>query len=68
MYNSWDWRKASLSDLSGDQCVEISCSGLSVLVRDSKEVGRGMLSFSPASWQSFLRTAPSAPESRDARG
>ena len=60
MYRSWAWRKATASDLSGDQCVEVACNGQSVEVRDSKGAGSGLLAFSPASWQSFVGAAPTA--------
>ncbi|MBR7671628.1 DUF397 domain-containing protein [Streptomyces daliensis] len=58
MNGSWTWRKASASDTSGNQCVEVAWTGRAVLVRDSKEPDRAPLSFAPASWQRFL-AAPS---------
>ncbi|MFE7028860.1 DUF397 domain-containing protein [Streptomyces sp. NPDC057621] len=54
MYRTWAWCKSSASDLSGNQCVEVACTGQSILVRDSKEVHMGFVTFSPTAWSSFL--------------
>ena len=46
------WRKSSYS--GGDNnCVEIATTGANVAVRDSKNPGGGVLSFSPGAWQAF---------------
>ncbi|MFC0843303.1 DUF397 domain-containing protein [Streptomyces noboritoensis] len=54
MKDSWTWRKASASDTSGNQCVEVAWTGRTVLVRDSKEPEGARLDFAPAAWQHFL--------------
>ncbi|MFF4508015.1 DUF397 domain-containing protein [Streptomyces sp. NPDC001401] len=58
MNDSWPWRRSSASDMAGNQCVEVAWTGRSVLVRDSKDVINGSLSFTPASWQSFVEHWP----------
>lgn len=48
------WRKASKSGQSG-QCVEVAVPGDGrVLVRDSKDPGGPVLSFTPGEWDAFL--------------
>src|SRR5690242_11432711 len=46
------WRKSSTSATS--ECLELACSGESVLVRDSKEGRPSILKFTPSAWWSFL--------------
>jgi hypothetical protein len=46
------WRISSWS-ISGD-CVEVADIGTEVSIRDSKDRGGKMLSFSPTAWSSFI--------------
>lgn len=48
------WRKSSAS-ADAPQCVEITCAGLSVLVRDSRRKSGNVLAFTPVQWSAFLR-------------
>jgi hypothetical protein len=59
------WRKASRSNASGGDCVEVA-GNLSdrVLVRDSKDVAGPVLTFTPAAWRSFVSTTTGRPPSR----
>ena len=47
-----DWRKASYSNGSGD-CVEVADTARVVLVRDTKDLDGGTLTFSAAAWERF---------------
>ena len=47
------WHKSSLSG-SGNDCVEVAHVEYQYLVRDSKDSGGAMLSFSPGDWIAFL--------------
>lgn len=47
------WRKSSFSGLNG--CVEVARSPHGeILVRDSKNLSAGQLSYTPHEWRSFL--------------
>ena len=46
------WRKSSYSDGNGGQCVEVSADGL-ILVRDTTDRDRAMLTFSTKAWTTF---------------
>jgi hypothetical protein len=49
-----DWAKSSYSDPNGGNCVEARRRGVSsVQVRDSKDPGGPVLSFSPGAWHEF---------------
>ncbi|MEV6025437.1 DUF397 domain-containing protein [Streptomyces sp. NPDC052036] len=49
------WFKSSYSSSSeGDSCVEIAGSHDTVHVRDSKDITRPSLTFSPATWAAFV--------------
>lgn len=50
--DSLAWRKSSLSNSVG--CLEFAADRDLVLVRDSKDRGGPVLSFSPREWQSFV--------------
>jgi len=46
------WRKSSYS-VAGAQCVEVAPAGGGVLVRDSKDPGGPVLSFTAAAWRAL---------------
>ncbi len=48
------WRKSSYSGGSGDNCVEIAGARSGVAMRDSKNPGGGVLTFTPREWNAFL--------------
>lgn len=51
------WRKASRSNSSGGECVEVADNLPGrVLVRDSKDQTGPALTFTPAAWHSFVTT------------
>ncbi|MCL2583269.1 MAG: DUF397 domain-containing protein [Streptosporangiales bacterium] len=46
-----NWRKSTFSDANGGQCVETADGPGAVLLRDTKDGGRGpVLAVSPAAW------------------
>jgi hypothetical protein len=48
------WRKSSYSTGNGGNCIETRTTASRVLIRDTKDNGRGpVLSVSPAEWQRF---------------
>ncbi|MFJ3339159.1 DUF397 domain-containing protein [Streptomyces sp. NPDC086766] len=50
------WRTSSYT--SQDTCVEVADNALhAVMVRDTKDRGRGVISVPPAVWAAFLRYA-----------
>jgi hypothetical protein len=52
------WRTSSFSDNNGGDCVEVAFDGDTVLVRDTKQQGRGpVLSFTRREWEAFLAGA-----------
>ena len=52
-----DWAKSSYSDPNGGNCVEARQPGTStVQVRDSKDPGGPVLSFSSDCWHTFTAT------------
>lgn len=53
--DSLDWRKSSHSNTAG--CLEFAANGNSVLVRDSKDRGGSVLSFSLLEWHQFVNGA-----------
>lgn len=53
------WRKASRSNSSGGDCVEVADNVPGrVLVRDSKDQAGPRLVFVPAAWRSFVTALP----------
>lgn len=49
-----NWRKSTYSDANGGQCVEAADVPGAVLVRDTKDDGRGpVLRVAPAAWHAF---------------
>ncbi|MCT2583331.1 DUF397 domain-containing protein [Actinophytocola gossypii] len=51
------WRKSSRSAGNGSNCVEVAQAVDAVLVRDTKNRTGGTLSFTPNSWQRFLKSS-----------
>jgi Domain of unknown function (DUF397) len=52
------WRISSWS--GGANCVEVAKNKTTVLVRDTKNRAQGILSFSPAAWEDFLKEVQAA--------
>ncbi|MFG2054189.1 DUF397 domain-containing protein [Micromonospora sp. NPDC048930] len=52
------WRKSTRSGGNGGECVEVATNlpGI-VAVRDSKDPGGPVLTFTPGSWAAFVSTA-----------
>lgn len=51
------WRKASYSAEGGGNCVEVGRSSGEILVRDTKNHGRGpVLRLTPADWRRLTST------------
>lgn len=49
------WRKASYSNASGGNCVEIAhLANAAVAVRDSQDPDGPKLAFTPDEWESFI--------------
>jgi len=48
------WFKSSYSGGAGGECIEVAALPHSVHIRDSKDIGRGSLAVSPASWSAFV--------------
>jgi hypothetical protein len=49
------WRKSSYSSNGGDQCVEVGSDQDAVLVRDTKQHGRGQIhAFTAREWRAFV--------------
>jgi hypothetical protein len=52
-----NWRKSSRSTKEGsDACVEIADNETVTLVRDTKDLSRGHLTFSRQAWEAFLKS------------
>jgi hypothetical protein len=51
------WRKSSHSGSEGQECVEVAAltAGRMIGMRDSKDPGGPVLSFTPAEWSAFVR-------------
>jgi hypothetical protein len=52
------WRKSSYSggNEGGSNCVEVAGTGDLIAVRDSKNPGQGVLTFSAVQWRAFVAT------------
>jgi Domain of unknown function (DUF397) len=51
------WRKSSFSGSQGGNCIEVAGHDGMILVRDTKDHGRGHVHrFTPASWRAFVAT------------
>ncbi|MGW5397755.1 DUF397 domain-containing protein [Streptomyces sp. NPDC003952] len=55
-----NWHKSSYSTGSNDNCVEVADIAPVVLVRDTKDHSKGLLTASPAAWSAFLGYAKGA--------
>lgn len=54
-----DWFKSSYSDSSNiNDCVEVAHAPATVHVRDSKDIRRPHLTFTPRAWAGFLAHTP----------
>lgn len=51
-----DWRKSTYSNANGGDCVEVGNAARAVLVRDTKDRGGVMLTFSAGAWGRFTDT------------
>lgn len=51
---SQDWKKSSRSGGNGGNCVEVRRHGQAIQVRDSKDRGGPVLTFTPAEWEAFI--------------
>lgn len=52
------WRKSTYSGSNGGNCVEVADNLVGmVAVRDSKDPAGPALTFTPAAWTTFLRSA-----------
>jgi hypothetical protein len=50
-----NWRKSSFSSNGGAECVEAATRRGTVMVRDTKDHGRGLVhSFTAGEWRAFL--------------
>ncbi|MFJ8540448.1 DUF397 domain-containing protein [Streptomyces sp. NPDC093586] len=65
MSRSWAWRKSSASANQGADCVEISYTGSTILVRDSKQRHGRVLGLTPAAWHSFISSLSDVPAAAD---
>ncbi|MFD4553109.1 DUF397 domain-containing protein [Streptomyces sp. NPDC058469] len=67
---SWSWRKSRASGGGDGECVEVSWTGESVLVRNSRSPQSAVVAFAPDAWVEFVRSvtrsapSPSEPEAR----
>lgn len=51
------WRKSTRSGGNGGNCIEVGQSAAAVVVRDTKQGGRGpVLRFAPDEWARFTGT------------
>jgi|HubBroStandDraft_1064217.scaffolds.fasta_scaffold376810_2 hypothetical protein len=49
------WRTSSYSGGNGGACVEVAAHDQMILVRDTKDHGRGPVQrYAPAAWQAFV--------------
>ncbi len=48
-----EWFKSSYSSNDGPECVEVAAARSAVHVRDSKDLARPPLCFTPAAWADF---------------
>jgi hypothetical protein len=48
------WRKSSYSGANGGECIEVATTPDTVMVRDSKDRSRGVLSVSASAWRAFV--------------
>jgi hypothetical protein len=56
-----NWRKSSLSSNGGATCVEVGHGRDAVLVRDTKQHGRGQVhAFTAREWRAFVASVKAA--------
>jgi Domain of unknown function (DUF397) len=51
------WRKSSYSKHNGNECVEVASTSEGAVLRDSKHVTAGTITFTHAQWARFLTEA-----------
>jgi hypothetical protein len=49
------WRKSSFSGHGSNECVEVSSTGETVSIRDSKDPNGPVLVFDSAAWAEFIQ-------------
>ncbi|MFJ3578220.1 DUF397 domain-containing protein [Streptomyces rubiginosohelvolus] len=49
-----EWFKSSYSSNDGPECIGVAAARSAVHVRDSKDLARPPLGFTPAAWADFL--------------
>jgi hypothetical protein len=55
------WRKSSFSGTNGGECVEAGSHDGAVLVRDTKQHGRGLVHrYTAAEWRAFVAAVKTA--------
>ncbi|MEV6983390.1 DUF397 domain-containing protein [Sphaerisporangium sp. NPDC051017] len=55
-HSELNWRKSSLSSAEGQNCVEVAARpDGGQAVRDSKNPGGPILTFTPGGWNAFIR-------------
>jgi Domain of unknown function (DUF397) len=53
--NELSWRKSSYSGGNGGACIQVARHGGKILVRDTKDHGRGPVQqYAPAAWRAFI--------------
>ena len=53
-FNDSEFSKASFSDYSWNQCVQVAIRKDAVGVKDSKDPGKATLCFTHSEWQAFI--------------
>ncbi|WP_030609970.1 DUF397 domain-containing protein [Streptomyces sclerotialus] len=54
MTSDLQWTKSSHSGPQGGDCVEVAVTPVLVHIRDSKDIARPAITFSPSAWTAFL--------------
>jgi hypothetical protein len=51
------WRKSSFSGNGGGNCVDVADDGANIYVRNSKDPGGAMVTFTQSEWRAFVSGA-----------